>query len=459
MRVRGRVVGAGFRATESAGDGSARLVETAHILRRLTFGPFPGAARRAIADHPTADAVVESMLAAPPIPFDPYIDLDGRREAIDIDLPGAVDSTDPAAEVQRIRRINSYRPWWVARMQSDEAAVHERMMWFWHTHFTTSFLKVDDTRLCWRQLRTLHRHALGNFGDLAKALVTDGAMLVYLDGSGSVAPSPNENFGRELMELFMLGIDHYTQADVVSAAYSLSGWKVANPTKVIEFDPLNGPTKPVELLGRTKRFDHEQVIDLLLSHEACAPFIVTKLWRYFIGGEPDAQLIGRWASGFRRSGYEIAPLLAAMLHSPAFMASTRRRAHSPIEWYCAAVRNADEVGRNCHADLAGLGQSPYLPPSVAGWPGDEAWLASSHLDSRVRLLSGFALPHGAVIGESADAVAAVIERCSLFGIGAADRSALTELDRSLRGDPGVAPATRGALLLSAAMMTPDGLLA
>ena len=228
---------------------------------------------------------------------------------------------------------------------------------------------------------------------------------------------------------------------------------------MIEFDPLNGPTKPVELLGRTKRFDHEQVIDLLLSHEACAPFIVTKLWRYFIGGEPDAQLIGRWASGFRRSGYEIAPLLAAMLHSPAFMASTRRRAHSPIEWYCAAVRNADEVGRNCHADLAGLGQSPYLPPSVAGWPGDEAWLASSHLDSRVRLLSGFALPHGAVIGESADAVAAVIERCSLFGIGAADRSALTELDRSLRGDPGVAPATRGALLLSAAMMTPDGLLA
>ncbi|MFM7067839.1 MAG: DUF1800 family protein [Actinomycetes bacterium] len=449
--------GRGSSASELSGD--RQVAGLAHVLGRLTFGPFPERATTLAQRGVQPGALVDELLAAPPLPFRPTYEGDDGPLPFDIDAPGSPDPTDPVADHDRLLRLNSYRTWWVRRMLSDEAGLQDRMAWFWHTLFTTSFTKVDDVLLCWRQLRTLYEHATGNFGDLAKALTIDGAMLRYLDGNESIADAPNENYGREIMELFMLGIGHYSQADVVAAAYAFSGWRVLNPTQAVEFDPAKGPTKPVTFLGKRAVYDYEAVVDRILEQDVCAPFIVTKLWRAFVGGPVNTGAVRRWARTFRSSGYELRPVLEQMLHSPEFEGSIGARVRTPLEWYCAGVRaSGDALTRDPNVDLRLLAQSPYLPPSVAGWPGDATWLSSTQMDARLRLIGTLGCPAAASLEgatESAALVDAVLRQCSIYEPSAQTRRSLTDLAASLADDPSTAPRTRAGMVLSAALLTPE----
>lgn len=431
------------------------LHSVARVLARTTFGPHPGSVRREFAAHGTVGSVVDGQLSRPPIPFEPTVVIDGETLPVDIDAEGTALSDDPEVERQRLLRLDAFRPWWVRRMRSPDAGVHERMMWFWHGHFTTSSFKVDDTLLCWRQLRLLHEHALGNFGDLAKALTIDGAMLRYLDGAGSVAAGPNENYAREMMELFTIGLGGFTQRDVVAAARVLSGWKVAIPSQAVEFHPEDAWHEPVRFLGRRRRFDVESLIDAVLDHDDCAPFVTRKIALFFLGVDPPDDQIAAWARSFRRSGYEIGPLVEEIIRSPQLVDPAAGRPRTAIEWYCAALACTGAAERDTNLELYRLGQSPYLPPNVSGWPPPAAWLAPSQLHARALLLTEMEMPAARELADEADLVAAVAERCSLFDLSPSTAETLTELDRALASDASVTPPDRAAAVLSAALMSPD----
>ena len=345
-------------ATAPSDDRALTHAEAAHILRRLTFGPFPGGVEAAVRRFDTPAALVASLVDAEPVPFEPPASIDVAYD------PGSHPVLGDGAIVTH----------WVSRMTRDEAAVHERMMWFWHNIFTTGADNITFL-LLWKQLRTLHRHATGNLRDLAKAMVIDPAMLMWLDGNASSASAPNENLGRELMELFLLGRGNYTEADVRAAARSLSGWRVDDREGRAFFLPQAGPTAPDTYLGRTARFDPDLVIDTILEQPACAPYIVGRLWKHFIGGPRDEAQIARWADDFRASDYELRPLLASMLSSEAFAGSAGSRPRSTIEWFTAFSR-ATALEDYRFYELRDLGQSPYYPPNVAGWPADDNWVSA-----------------------------------------------------------------------------------
>lgn len=426
----------------------------AHVLRRTTFGPFTGAIGDAASRPGGVRQLIDEIVAAPPVPFEPWAVVDGAREDLDIDVADSPRPEGTEEERRRIARVMAFRPWWVRRMASDEAGLHEKLMWFWHGHFTTSSDKVDDTTLCWRQLRTLHRHATGNFGDLAKAMTVDGAMLKYLDGASSVADEPNENYAREFLELFTLGLGRFDQSDVVAAAKVFAGYTVTNPDQEVVRVDENTLHRPVRAFGVRGRFSPDDLIDVVLRQDACAPFVVTKLWRSFIGGEPDRPTIDRWAKGFRSSGYEILPLVERMLHSDVFAERVFSRARSPIEWYCAATRATGDAERDTNWDLFQLGQSPYRPPSVAGWP--DVWLSPTQSHARALLLGELSFPEADALTELPldRLLPAIADRCGVPGWSDASAAALGDLHtRSAAG--GVEDRVRVAALLAAALMPPE----
>lgn len=438
------------RRAATAIDDDPRAATYAHVLRRLTFGPFPGQVAAALDAHRSVDDLIDAMLAAEPLPFEPYVEGYGP-----IDIDGH-------AGEHEFWRYRKYADWWARQMARDDAGLHERISWFWHTHMPSSSMKAPDANLGWRQIRTIRDHALGNFGDLIKKLTVDGAMLMYLDGDGSVGIAPNENYARELMELYTLGIGNYTQQDVVAAARALSGWSVyfygkdtqpvAETAKAVRFDPDRTYPDKVRFLGKKARFDVDAIVDRILQQDACAPFITAKVWKFLVGGEPDQQLIASWAKAFRRSGYEIGPLVETVVRSEPFRSSAQRRARTPIEWHSAAMRAAGVPIVDTNG-LEELGQHPYMPPSPAGWPGDNTWLSATQAHARARYLAQQDMDLAPIL-DAPDLVAAVMERASIIGEPEL-RTTLAKLDASLRADPSTSTDLRARTLMTAALLSPE----
>lgn len=414
-----------------------QAAELAHVFRRTGFGPFPGqveaAASMGDAGGSATASLIEDRLASSPLPFDP---------------PGDIDHVfDHAAEA--VTRPERLVTWWLDRMRSDGAGLHEKMMWFWHTHFTTSIDKAEPL-LAWRQLRTFHHHALGSFADLLRAILTDGAMLRYLDGDGSVANAPNENLSRELLELFTLGRGNYGQSDVVAGARALAGWRVDWETSRVTLDRDHEWSATLEYLGHRGHLGIDEVVDAILAHEACAPFIVGKLWRFLVGTPPATTVVATLAGSFRGSGWQIAPLVGDILRSEQFAAARLTRPRSPVEWFCAVSR-IGEVDEYTAWDLERFGQVPYHPPNVAGWPDDRQWLTSAQALARVGYVASFDTPAPDEFGGRSDLVEWVLARCGLFEVSDQTRGALDDLARVVTDDDW----ERGFLVLRAALVSPE----
>jgi uncharacterized protein (DUF1800 family) len=428
----------------------------AHVLRRTSFGPFPGQIEEALQRHTSVGSLVEEQLERS-TPFEPRIVwqdfVDGELRLVDAG-PVGIEGPEPD-----LSHYHVFRAWWVRRMMQDEAALHDKMMWIWHGIFATSSEKTGSANPNWQQMRTLHLHALGNFRDLATAITTSAAMIVFLDGNNSnVTVAVNENHGRELMELHMLGLDHFDQADVVAASRALAGWEVTNDNEVL-FHPERALTEGGTLLGVDGVKDVDDVVDAILRHPGCAPYVVSRLWDSLIGTSRDGEVIERWASEFRRSGYEIAPLIRTMCLSDQFLESANARARTPIEWYCGVVRAAGDDDRLDYiGHLIELGQAPYMPPNVSGWPGSNAWMTATQARARLRVLSTLKFTAASEVGGSADPVEAVIERCSLHGAGEATTTALRTLQERLVNE-GADPTLTGSALMSAVFMSPEYALA
>ncbi len=299
-------------------------------------------------------------------------------------------------ERQALQRVNvehafELREWWFREMLNTPSPLAEKMTLFWHNHFATSQQKVRFTPLVYRQNLLLRRNALGNFGTMLREMGRDPAMLVYLDGANSRKEQPNENFAREVMELFTLGEGHYSEKDIKEAARAFTGWSVDRETGEFMFRRAIHDYGNKTVLGKTGNFDGDQVFDVLLNKPEAAQFITRKLWKEFVSMTPDEREITKLAAMFRDSGYNIAKLMRTMLSSDAFYAPENRAAliKSPVEFVVGTMKTFEIETPNLRPFVlasALLGQNVFAPPNVKGWPGGEAWINTATLLGRKQLL-------------------------------------------------------------------------
>ena len=283
--------------------------------------------------------------------------------------------------------------WWVEQMLLTSSPFVERMTLFWHNYFPSSIQKTLQPNLLHKQNLMLRQNALGNFRNLLKAVARDPAMLVYLDGYENVKGRPNENFARELLELFTVGTSEYGQADVKAVAKVFTGWGVHPASGDFAFDASQHDGSPVTILGRTRAFTGDEVIDLLIEHPRTSERLVERVWRHFVSGSrPDPTTVQSWAAQFRRANYDIKTLLRVMLNSPQFWEVGNRGTlvKSPVELLIGTVRMAN-YPRESTGEMVNLcrlmGQQLFDPPNVRGWLGGENWISTQTLLVRASYLS------------------------------------------------------------------------
>jgi uncharacterized protein (DUF1800 family) len=361
-----------------------------HLLNRTGFGAtdaevrqFAPLERRQAVDRLLAGTRREASLPPPAFvdaPFEPYYRI---REMSEADRM--------AANRRLVEEGLELRAWWFREMLRTPSPLTERMTLFWHNHFATSQQKVRLGSLMYRQNALLRREALGNFGTLLRGIAKDPAMLVYLDNAGSRRQAPNENFAREVMELFTLGEGHYGEQDVKEAARAFTGWSLDRDTGEFTYRrPWHDDGEKV-VLGKRGRLDGDDVIDALLARPETARFVAAKLWRELVSPEPDPREVERWAAQFRDGGYEVKPLVRTILMSDAFWAPANRGAlvKSPVDLVVGTLHTfgiAPFDLRPAVFAAAALGQNPFSPPNVKGWPGGDAWINSSTLLGRKQWL-------------------------------------------------------------------------
>jgi uncharacterized protein (DUF1800 family) len=280
--------------------------------------------------------------------------------------------------------------WWLHRMQHTPAPLLEKMTLFWHGHFATSAAKVRDAKLMYRQNDLLRRHALGDFHELVRGIARDPAMLLYLDSATNRKNHPNENFAREVMELFCLGVDRYTEKDIQELARCFTGWEIASGE--FRFNEYQHDYGTKKLFGKSGQFDGDEGLKIILERPATAEFICEKLVRFFVADEPDlpTEMIKALAEQFRDGGLAIAPLMQTILTSRMFYseASIGCKIRSPVELGIGLLKSL-EANTNLvqlSGRLRDLGQMPLFPPNVKGWNGGRSWIDSSSLLGRANLV-------------------------------------------------------------------------
>jgi len=290
-------------------------------------------------------------------------------------------------EGERLKR------WWMLHLLHTSTPVNEHMTLFWHNHFTSSLEKVEQPKLMYLQNQLLRKHALGNFRVLLHQVARDPAMLIYLDGSKNVKGSPNENFARELLELFTLGRGRYSESDIKAAAIAFTGWGVDRNRGTFAYDPTKHDNKRVTFMGRSGSFTGDQIIDIILEKPRTAEYIAEKFWKEFVSDErPDYRLIRNWGAVFRKSNYNIKALLTEVLTSNAFWADRYRGTltKSPIDLLVGTLRTLP-FPKLPDTELVHisqlLGQDLFDPPTVKGWAGGKAWIDTQTLLVRTSLLN------------------------------------------------------------------------
>jgi uncharacterized protein (DUF1800 family) len=317
-------------------------------------------------------------------------------------------------------------------MRQTRTPLREKLTLFWHGHFATSYQKVEEIYLLYRQGETLRRHAWGNFRDLVLAVARDPAMLVYLDGEANTKEHPNENFARELMELFTLGIGHYTEKDVLAAARAFTGWHRDGHKFVFHADQHDGG--PKEFLGAAGNLDGTDVLETLLRQPALPRFLARKLLVFFACPEPPAEVVAEAAEVFRAARLDVRELLTVLFRSKFFHEPACRRARiaSPAELVIGTCRSlgARVAAPTLRDQMTAMGQELLAPPNVKGWDGERKWINASTWAARL----GFAQLLGDLAGENE--FAGNLDVGALVPAGLADPARVADLlvDRLLEGN-------------------------
>jgi uncharacterized protein (DUF1800 family) len=282
-----------------------------------------------------------------------------------------------------VRNLNLY---WLNEMVNSSSQLREKMAFFWHGHFACRNLNIFYQQ---GLLDIIRRNAMGNFRDLLKEVSKSAAMLNFLNNQQNKKDHPNENFAREVMELFTLGRGNYSENDVKEAARSFTGWSATLKGEFL-FRRFQHDGGSKTVLGRTGNFDGDEVLDILLEQKQTARFIAQKIYRFFVNEQPDAEKIEWMAGRFYKSGYDIGQLLEDIFTSEWFYEEKNigARIKSPVELIVGIQRMLPMKLDNQEALLLlqrVLGQLLFYPPNVAGWPGGKTWIDSSSLMMRMRL--------------------------------------------------------------------------
>jgi uncharacterized protein (DUF1800 family) len=289
--------------------------------------------------------------------------------------------------------------WWANRMVASDRPFIEKMALFWHGHFATSEEKIRDVRKMQQQLSLYQNMGLGNFRSLLIAAAQEPAMLAYLDAGVNVKGAPNENFAREIMELFTLGIGHYGEHDIREAARAFTGWNF----KGLQFekDLTKHDTGMKTVLGRTGAFDGIQVIDILLAQPYTAEFIAEKLYRFFVRDQLSSEARASLGRILREKNYEIAPFMEALFLSQDFYSAQGQHIKSPVELAIGTYRRLGLTSLpgmpDFNATTGNLGQRLLYPPTVAGWPSGRSWITPSALVARGNFVRDILFPDIAFI--------------------------------------------------------------
>jgi uncharacterized protein (DUF1800 family) len=378
------------------GNEAARV---SHLLRRFTFGASAEELDKAQSEGyaKTVDRLLETKVAEPPV------------------LAGADDASQETP-----LNTGALQQWWLDWMLASPTPFGERMTLFWHGHFTSDFRKVGNQYpfLYWQNL-TWRRNALADLKTMLYQVTIDPAMLRYLDLGNSTAQNPNENYSRELMELFTMGPEAFTEDDVRAGAKALSGWREPRTQAMIDADlkrqqmrtgqpPKNIPKAdtvktgiyeaqrgyrgaPFAYLGETKVWNADAVLDKILQQDATAPFIVRRLLTAFVTPTPSDPYVARLAAGYRRSRYDTKALLRDIMLSPEFTAADTYRAliKSPTELMVHSVKALGDktLSKLIAAQGQGMGQTLFDPPSVGGWPQNESWVSSNTMLARANFVT------------------------------------------------------------------------
>ena len=303
---------------------------------------------------------------------------------------------------------------WVEAMVATTTPVADRMAWLWHGHFVSGLDKVRIARLMVEQVRLFRRSGLGSLREMVRGITIDPAMLVYLDLRTSTGTEPNENYARELLELFMLGEGNYSEADVQAGAAALTGWTLVREEGAVKFRPRRHDDLPRQFLGVEGVHDLDTVIDAVMAHDAMAPWIAATVAQELLG-VADAATVAALAQVFLESDHDVTALVRATLQR-GLDGESAPIVLGPLPWYVIArrVTGANPPLRRVQPLLRATGQLPMLPPNVAGWPGGRAWFSSSSLVARANLAAVLAesTPEGEVLdaanADEPDALAVVL---------------------------------------------------
>ncbi|MBL8862459.1 MAG: DUF1800 domain-containing protein [Planctomycetes bacterium] len=364
----------------------ARLAE--HLLNRAGFGGDPAEVARLAALG--REAAVASFFPDPRLTPSPHV-LPGAS------LPGGLE--DPAGrhefvtrrrenftghQIEIIVALNKYGDWWLERMIRGEDPLRDHMTIFWHGHFATSIKEVGNSQEMIEQVRFLRANALESFRTLAHGIGKTPAMLEYLDNAENVKAHPNENWARELLELFSLGDGNYTEKDIKEAARAFTGWTDRESRFV--FDRLVHDFGQKSFLGVTGQLDGDQCVDVVLEQPACARFIAGKLLHYFEGQEPDPERVEDYARFLREQDYAVGALLRRLFLDDAFYRDEilGARVQGPVEFLVGTCRRLgfEVPGQVLLNGADMLGQRLFWPPSVKGWEGGMSWITTATLMNR-----------------------------------------------------------------------------
>jgi uncharacterized protein (DUF1800 family) len=365
----------------------------AHLLNRAGFGGPPAEIEKLAALG--LEAAVAHLVDYEGIP-DESANPDWAKP--DPDRPASLRTMQSAPEQERREMYRDYqqeqrqhlvalRHWWLERMASGPRPFQEKMVLFWHGHFATSFEKVRDAYLMWRQNDLFRRLATGSWSEMLVEVAEDPAMLIWLDQAQSRRQHPNENFAREVMELFTLGEGHYTEKDVTEGARALTGWSYSRPLEEFMDRPYWHDHDEKVIFGKEGNFNGKDFLEMIVAQPQAARFITAKLWKYFAGDDPSGKLADVLADEFRGAGNQFKPVLRAMLLSEEFYAPSviRNQVKSPVQWLVGSVRMLERElppPQVCVGLTRNLGQDLFAPPNVKGWDGGVTWITTATLLAR-----------------------------------------------------------------------------
>ena len=306
------------------------------------------------------------------------------------------------ADTERTSMLD-LRLWWLNRMRYTSAPLLEKATLFWHGHFATSNQKVNDPYLMWQQNETLRHDALGKFPELLKAMSRDPAMIRWLDLGSSHKDHPNENFAREVMELFSLGEGHYSEKDIQESARAFTGYRVHPETGSFQMIPRDFDPREKIFFGKSGPFTGDNIIDLIVARPECARFLGRKLWVFFVAENPGEEIVQGVADLLLGNGYDIGATLGVIFRSAAFYSSKviHHQIKGPVQWMIQTTKMLEiplpdaSVLEN---SLAALGQTVFAPPNVKGWDGGRAWISASSLLYRYNLAAFLLSGRAPVLG-------------------------------------------------------------